>query len=546
MADMHSLDSGLYTQADSASDARYMGQMREQAKNPSPTDKNKPRITLVLGPSPFSMMRGWEFFITSPQEGLGVIATVLHNAGYPVRIVDVRYAVDPLNEAFRQVMEGSDTVGIVTGEDGYPFVEELTALIKEKDPKLPVFLGGSLVSSVPHVLMANTRADLAVISEGEITVLELMDAFADGRWPEERLAKINGLWYRTASGELRHTPPRGQMKDLDSVPAMNLSLWPQAKGPLGLQPQIISSHSRGCKMDCTFCYRTTPQLREKSVQKVRAELKLYTEVYKTNFIMFADLTFTSNKRRTLELCEMIKEFRIHWGCMTRCTDVDPEVLGAMRAAGCDIILFGVESLSPEVQKKARKGYTENLILRTVKNTQEAGIVFGGLTIVGLPGETEESLDHLCEWAEETQSITRVKYLSAMPGTNVYADGLKRGIIRSELEHLRWLSTEQAMVHDEFLNYNGLPEQVMRRAYQRISDSYCKGPVMDFKHWPENFAKFYPDPRKEWRKEFAYAGAPLAPGAERFLLPHLTSQTVAPEVRRPRTGTAASSCGRGSV
>ncbi len=533
MSDKHSLDSGLYAQADSPADAHYMGQMAEQAKKPCATDKNKPRITLVLGPSPFSMMRGWEFFITSPQEGLGVISTVLHNAGYPVRIVDVRYAVDPLQEACRQVMEATDVAMLYTGEDDYPFVEELTALLKEKDPKLPVILGGSLVSSVPHVFMSHTKADISVISEAEITIQELMEAFADGKWPEERLAKINGLWYRTAAGELRHTPPRGQMKDLNSVPAMNLSLWPQAKGPLGLQPQIISSHSRGCKMDCTFCYRTTPQLREKSVEKVRAELKVYTEVYKTNFIMFADLTFTSDKRRTLELCEAIKEFKIHWGCMTRCTDADPEVLAAMRAAGCDIILFGVESLSPEVQKEARKGYTENLILRTVKNTQAAGIVFGGLTIVGLPGETEESLEHLCEWAEETQSITRVKYLSAMPGTNIYSDGLKRGIIRSEVEHLRWLSTEQAMVHDEFLNYNGLPEKVMRRAYQRISDSYCKGPVMDFKHWPENFVGFYPDPRKEWRSKFSYAGAPLAPGAERFLLPRLTSQKVAAEVRRPR-------------
>ncbi len=546
MADKHSLDAGLYAQADSSADARYIEQMAGQAKTPCATDKSKPRIALVVGPSPFSMMRGWEFFITSPAEGISCIATVLHNAGYPVRIVDVRYAVDPLREACRQVIDTADVVGISTGEDGYPFVEELTALIKDKKPKLPVILGGSLVSSVPHIFMENTKADLAVISEGEITILELMEAFTAGHWSEERLSRINGLWYRTAAGEIRHTTPRGQMKDLDSVPAMNLSLWPQAQGPLGLQPQIISSHSRGCKMDCSFCYRTSPQLREKSVEKLRAELKVFTEVYKTDFIMFSDLTFTSDKKRALEICEVIKEFKIHWACMTRCTDADPEVLAAMRSSGCDIILFGVESLSPEVQKAARKGYTENLVLRTVRNTQEAGIVFGGLTIVGLPGETEESLNHLCDWAEETQSITRVKYLSAMPGTNVYTDGLKSGIIRSELEHLRWLSTEQAMVHDEFLNYNGLPEQVMRRAYQRISDSYCKGPVMDFKHWPENFARFYPDPKKEWRSKFSYAGAPLAPGAERFLLPHLTKQKPASGIRRPSIEIASSSCGRGSV
>jgi radical SAM superfamily enzyme YgiQ (UPF0313 family) len=524
MADKHSLDPRLYQQAASPVDARYMEQLAEQSQAPCSTDRRKPRIALVVGPSPFTMMRGWEFFITSPYEGVSCVATVLHNAGYPVRIIDVRYAVDPLQEAFRQVNEGADVVGISTGEDHYPFVEELTALLKEQDPKRPVVLGGSLVTSVPRVFMEHTKADIAVISEGEITVLELMDAFTDGAWQDGRLSEINGIWYRSAAGEMRHTPPRGQMPSLDCVPLMNLSLWPQAKDPRGLQPQIIASHSRGCKMDCSFCFRTTPQLREKSVERFRKELKVLTEVYKTEFIMFSDLTFTTSKKRTLELCEAMKDFSIHWCCMTRCTDVDPETLAAMRAAGCDMILFGVESLSPDVQKAARKGYTESLVHRTRQHTQEAGIVFGGLTIVGLPGETEESLDHLCRWAEEIQSMVRVKYLAALPGTEIYYSSLKKGIIRGELEHLRWLSTEQALVHDEFLNYNGLPETVMRRAYQRIYDSYCKGPVMDFRHWPENYAYFYPDPKKDWRKEFSISGAPLAPGAERFLLPHLTGQS----------------------
>jgi hypothetical protein len=145
----------------------------------------------------------------------------------------------------------------------------------------------------------------------------------------------------------------------------------------------------------------------------------------------------------------------------------------------------------------------------------SGIRYGGLTIVGLPGETEESLDHMSEWAEANQHITRVKYLSAMPGTTVYHDGLAKGHIRSEVDHLRWLAIEQALERDEFLNYNGLPEDVMRRAYRRIYDSYCPGPVMDFKHFPEHFAYFDPDDHtgKAWRRDFSSAGAHAVPGSE---------------------------------
>lgn len=524
-----SLDPALYEQASSPVDARYVKMVAEQGRSPLSTDKAKPRVALVVGPSPFTMPRGWEFFLTSPYEGISYIATVLHNAGYPVRIVDVRYERDPLGSAYKQIRQGADVVGIATYEDCFPFVEQLVRNLKDSDPRLPVVLGGSLVTSVPRVFMENVGADVAVISEGELTILEVLEAFTAGLW-ERRLPEIKGIWYRDGAGAVHRNPPRGQVMNLDFLPSMNLSLWPQSKDPRGLQPQVIASHSRGCKMDCSFCYRTTPQLREKSVAKFREELRVLKEVYRVDFIFFVDLTFTSNKKRSLEICEAIKEFKIGWTCLTRCTDVDPEVLKAMKDSGCDIILYGVESLSPDVLKAARKGSAEHIVIRAMKATQEAGIRFGGLTIVGLPGEKAETLDHMCKWAEENRHITRVKYLSAMPGTSVYADGLKRGIIKSEVDHLRWLSTEQALVHDEYLNYSGLPENVIRGAYQRIYDSYQPGPVMGFQHWPETFERFYPDPARDWRSEFSSAAAPLFSGSERYRMPALNAARVVPTAR----------------
>lgn len=517
-----SLDAALYERAVSPVDARYMEQIASQDATPCPTDPTRPRVVLVVGPSPFSMMRGWEYYLTAPYEGVSYIATVLSNAGYPVRIVDARYRVDPLQEAFREVIDGGcDLVGVATYEDGYPFVEELVSLLKDARPELPVVLGGSLVTSVPHVFMAETRADVAVISEGEITILELLDAMTAGQW-EQRLPEIHGIWYRTSGGKVEHTPPRGQADHLDWLPHMNLSLWPQARDARGLQPQFITSHSRGCKMDCSFCYRTTPQLREKSVAKVRAELARLKERYQAEFLFFTDLTFTSDKQRTLEICEVIQEFDVHWTCMTRCADVDGEILRAMRASGCDIILYGVESLSAEVLKKARKGSSENAVQRALRATEEAGIRFGALLILGLPGETQESLEYACRWAEEHRDIVRVKYLSAMPGTTVYQEGLSNGLIRSEVEHLRWLSTEQGLVHDEFLDYNKLPEDVTRRAYQRIYACYGKGPVMDFHHFPQHLAYFYPYPDDDWRSAFSSSSSLPVPGVERFRLPHLAA------------------------
>jgi radical SAM superfamily enzyme YgiQ (UPF0313 family) len=514
MAKTRSLDLALYTDASSTVDKHYSDVMAKQAAEPVPTDHTKPKVVLVVGPSPFTMPRGWEFFLASPYEGVSYIATVLHNAGFPVRIVDVRYDPTPVETACREIKKDCDVLGLATYEDCYPFLEELIAKVKDDQPRLPVILGGSLVTSVPHVFMNETKADVAVISEGELTILEVMEAYTDGQW-DKHLPRIKGIWYRDKNGEVHKNGPRGQMVDLNTLPNMNLSLWPQANGPMGLQPQIISSHSRGCKMDCSFCYRTTPQLREKSPEKLRSELKYLKETYNIKFIFFVDLTFTSNKKRTLAICDVIKEFDIGWTCLTRCADVDPEVLAAMKASGCDIILYGVESLTPAALKDARKGSTETLADRAMRQTQEAGMRFGGLMIVGLPGETEESLDHMARWSEKHRSITRVKYLSAMPGTTVYQQGIGTNLIRSEVDHLRWLAIEQALERDEYLNYNNLPDSVMRQSYKRIYDSYCPGPVMDFQHFPEHFSYFDPNPDQGWRRSFSSAGAPPAPGTEKF-------------------------------
>jgi len=527
MSNNRSLAPELYYQAASKNDLRLMNIMREQDQAPLPTDSSLPAITILVGPSPFTMPRGWEFYLTAPCEGVTYIATVLHNAGYPTRIVDVRYALDPLNEAFRQIMSGTEVLAIATFEDNFPFTRELIERVKEAEPNMPVICGGSLVTSVPHIFMEHTKTDIAVISEGELTILELMDSYRRGEWDRE-LAGINGIYYRDADGKSCKTRPRGQMTNLDSLPRMRLDLWPQAAGPHGLQRQIIASYSRGCKMDCAFCFRTTPQVSYKSPEKLATDLAWLKEQYKTEFVFFSDLTFNSTKQRSLDVCEVIGEYDIRWTCLTKCANVDRPQLEAMQKSGCDIALFGVESLGSNALKQARKPTTENISVKAMNMSLEAGVRFGGLLIVGLPGEDEKSLMHMAEWAEENNNVTRVKYLSAMPGTTVYNNVLANGQIKSEIDHLNWLSIEQALYEDEFLNLSGLPEATIRQGYKRMYDAYQPGPVMEFTQYPESFEYFDPNPDdakqssidyagKGWRTEFSSAGPRLTPGSERYTL-----------------------------
>ena len=547
-----SLDPRLYVDANQDIDAYYRELMRGQDLTPTATDHNKPRFTIVVGPSPFSMPRGWEFFLTAPYEGATYISTVLHNSGYPVKIVDVRYSPDPLRAAYEQIINSTDVLGLCTFEDNFPWCRELLSMIKRDRPKMPTICGGSLVTSVPHIFMEHTECDVAVISEGEITILELMDAYCRGEWKsrrngvttasEKKLSTIRGIFYRTThrNGKKKHyasTDPRGQMMDLDALPKMNLNLWPQAQTERGLQPQIISSYSRGCKMDCSFCYRTTPQERAKSPEKLDAELSVLKAEHNINFIFFVDLTFTSHKKQTMEILDVIKKHDIRWTCLTRCADVDKERAEAMAESGCDIALFGVESLGKDVLREARKGNSENTTIKAQRTVQEAGVRFGGLTIVGLPNETEESLDHMCQWAEENNHITRVKYLSLMPGTTVYQQGVANGHIKSEIDHLNWLSIEQALHEDEFINVTEMSEAKMREGYKRIYDAYCPGPVMEFNHWPAYFSYHHPNSENgqshssdygghHWRGRFSSAAPFLVPGSEEFTLDKVGAKGIA--------------------
>ena len=544
MTRKRSLAPELYAVADRASDLALMDRMRQQDRTPLSTDTALPRFTLLVGHSPFTMPRGWEYYLTTPFEGATYIATVAHNAGYPVRIVDVRFAVDPLETAFREILAGTDILGIATFEDNFPFTRELIDRIKEAEPSLPVICGGSLVSSVPGVFMAHTRADVAVVSEGELTILELLDSFTRGSWDAD-LPSIHGIWYRDHGGTLQRTPPRGQMPDLDSLPRMRLDLWPQAQGPGGLQPQVITSYSRGCRMDCSFCFRTTPCVSTKSPEKFDEDVRWLKEQYGVNFLFFSDLTFNADARQTVEMCEIIGQYDVRFTSMCRCSFADEERLTAMEAAGCDIILYGVESLGEQALKEVHKPTTENISIRAMHRTQEAGIRFGALLIVGLPGETADGLDRMATWAEQCNHMVRVKYLQALPGTPIYHDWLRRGVIRSEVDHLNWLSTEQSLPEDEYLDVNGLSEPLMRQAVQRMYDAYQPGPVMDFHHWPEHFAYFHPNPDdglsssvdyagRAWRARFSSAGPFLAPGSDRFTL----EQTGVPG--------AADACGRQAI
>jgi anaerobic magnesium-protoporphyrin IX monomethyl ester cyclase len=148
--------------------------------------------------------------------------------------------------------------------------------------------------------------------------------------------------------------------------------------------------------------------------------------------------------------------------------VDVPVLSRMRERGCDIVLYGFESITQEILDAYGKNARPHQVVEAIEATRRAGLKVGGLFIIGAPGETEQSLANLVRFCGEFKDVTRVKYLSLLPGTPEYRSALARGIIKDELAHLDFLSRERSVEDDEIINVCGLPEELLRSVYRDVN------------------------------------------------------------------------------
>jgi len=429
---------------------------------------NKIKYGLVVPPSPFVMPQGWEWAHRAPFEGPSIIASLIKGLGYEFRLLDQRAVKDP--DDLIGKLKNYDVVGISTYEDCFPYIKKVCEIIKKENPSCIIELGGPLVTSAPELIMRNTIADYAVVGEGELTLTELMDYISENKYAK-KIEEIDGLAWRNKDGELIINKEREQMDNLDAVPFQDFSVWEMYRGKD--IPEIFLSYSRGCICNCAFCYRPMPKLKYKSVDRVKRELA-YLGKYNFKFAWWNDLTFVNNLDFVHKLLNEAFPAHPHrWVCFARAVGVNASVLKHMKENGCDLILYGFESISQDILDCYRKGTTKHAILNTIHLTRESGIKCGGLLIVGAPNETIKEINNLIEFCQEFKEITRVKYLSIIPGTALYRKALEDKTITDELTHLYWLATEESVEEDidrpGFIKMaKGLTRDQLKYAYHTVN------------------------------------------------------------------------------
>ncbi len=403
--------------------------------------------------------------------GLAYIASILLDAGQEVEVLDINAHRWSSDEVEARVWAADfDAVGITGMVTEFAPVRWLSGLVKKVNPKAKVILGGGLPTAFPSLVLERTEADIAVVGEGEVTIKELAEQLEQ----EALLSDVDGIWYKQGDG-LKTTKPRELVEDLDTLPFPARHLFPMERYIQNPVPylrmfdrEVVSSNivsSRGCPYRCAYCFHGLwgHRFRARSADNVVAEIKHLHETYSVNGIFFMDDTFVLNRKRTLAICDRLieEDMGITWVASGRVNLVDHELLERMRAAGCRVILYGIESGSQKILDEMCKGVTVEQARQAVLATWQAEILPIGYLMIGMFGETRQTVAETVRFCNETGLVSGFSYATPFPGTDLYAKAEELGkIVEEDAGQLleRWSEWTDEIV----VNLSNIPDADLRK------------------------------------------------------------------------------------
>lgn len=310
---------------------------------------------------------------------------------------------------------------LFTSTPGFNVDVKISEMMKDSNPKLKVAFVGPPVTTEPEKsLRASSAIDFVVRREFDHQIA----GYAKGTPLEE----LPGVSYRK-NGQVVNNPEGPVIENLDELPWVtkvykrDLDVT-RYNVPFLLNPFISFYTSRGCPALCTFCLwpqtHSGHRWRLRSADDVANEVRYAREQFPhVKEIFFDDDTFNYQKARTIELCKKLKPLKFTWSCTSRVT-TDYETLKAMKEAGCRLLIVGYESGDPQILKNIKKGATIDMAKRFTENCKKLGLVIHGDFIVGLPGETWDSIRRTIDFAKRLDTETiQVSIAHPYPGTEFY-------------------------------------------------------------------------------------------------------------------------------
>lgn len=354
----------------------------------------------------------------SPPFGLMSLAAYLLENKFDVRIED--YIVNPYSsERIRSVIREyrPDIIGATGVTMNINKALDILAECRLESPGSTIVMGGPHVTfDAQNILTENEHVDFIIRGEGELTSVELFKSLGSSKV----YGDIRGISYRK-DGSIIHNEMRDFISDINILPFPARHLVQISKyRALNLPLNMVTS--RGCPFECIFCVGSKMvgrKVRYFDTTRVVDEFEMLSKIG-TRQINIVDDLFTSNKKRCMAICEEIirRGIRQNWTAFARVDTVSPELLNVMKASGCSVLCFGIESGNQEILDRVKKKTTLEKIANAIRICKQAGIVPMASYIMGLPGETSETARQTLEFARTLCNSYGYHILAPFPGTEV--------------------------------------------------------------------------------------------------------------------------------
>ncbi|HJJ35590.1 MAG TPA: radical SAM protein [Methanocorpusculum sp.] len=408
--------------------------------------------------------------------GLGYVMTAVRDAGYKFDFIDqdiYAYTQDEVIDLLQKNKKEYDIILMGSIVTGYRLVKSMVSKLKQAFPNGLVCVGNSVASSIPNELLTYTDTDIAVLGEGDVTVVKILDALSQGT----PLSDVAGIAFKDSQGEIHFTKPRPAEPDISKfyvdfalfdmekyIPFMTESIKPPMPPVDPLRVTTINT-ARGCVNKCSFCYQVfrDERYRRRSMESIMREIQKVIEEYHVNYISFKDdLTFYSKK--VLEEFVEWKEklgLEFYWeglirGDMFYNEDEDMELLLRLKDNGCWVLFYSLESSNPEILKAMRKHVDVEQFKKQTHIIQKAGINVATSLIFGYPQETLETIADSFDVCMSLGIPLSVGYLMPQPKTEVFDYAVKNGYITDIEKYLLSMGDRQ----DFRINISKIPDDVL--------------------------------------------------------------------------------------
>ena len=385
-----------------------------------------------------------------PPVGLACILSAVKKTNIEFDLYDMDahdLSVDNLREWLQEKTYDIIALGAIV--TALKLVKEIVVTVRRSNLKAIIIAGNSVATSIPEMLLRRTEVDIAVLGEGDLTIVDLLRALDTNANAD--LDQVKGVAF-LRDGEFVKTSAREPIPNLDEIGFPNWDLFdlPRYNEHM-LKPVMDDSMesvvyplnaARGCPFRCTFCYHVFKgqRYRKYSEEAVMKEFTRLHDKYRATFIFFWDeLTFpniTAVEKMVARLEQL--PFRVGWDAITRgdlFCQANVPLVQRMRDAGCKSITFSIENASPEILKAMNK----KIRLDRVEEHCET-LIRGGVTpltsiIFGYPQETPETIRMTLDLCERCNIYPSVGFLQPLPGTPIYEWAVQNGYIKDELEYL---------------------------------------------------------------------------------------------------------------